>query len=256
MMRLDPETLMPYGVVLTRISGVMLAAPVFSSLNIPVRIKLFLALAMTVLLTPVLGAAARPANLERGWPIILGLELLAGLGIGLAFRWALSGMSVAGELMGMQMGLGVASTLDPMAGNNALFTDAWFSLTFVVVFLATNGHHEILRSLHASYTVLPAGQPAVALFAPEEILEQTGRVFVLGLRIAAGFMIPLMLVTFAMALISRAFPQANVFAISYTVTLLVGLLLLVSSTGTVQRAVTQGIREGVFNASRFLMGAS
>ncbi|MCW8130164.1 MAG: flagellar biosynthetic protein FliR [Planctomycetota bacterium] len=253
MIDLAPETVVPYGVVVTRVSGIMAAAPAFSSVNVPMKVRVFTALALTFFLTPIVRRHAEPRSDEI--LTVLVMEFCAGLAIGLAFRWTLSAMSVAGELMGLQMGLGIASTLDPMAGSNALFTDAWLALTYTVVFLSLNGHHEVIRALTASYTVLPAGQPAAALSSPETLVQQTGQIFIVGLRIAAGMMIPLMLVTLAMALVSRAFPQANVFAISYTVTLILGLVLLAGSSETIRRAVIHGISDGLRNASQLIVAA-
>src|SRR5690606_21922800 len=100
------------------------------------------------------------------------------------------------------------------------------------------------------------GGPFTAGMAPDLLLQQTTGVFVAGLQLAAGFLIPLMMVTFAMALVSRAFPQANVFVLSYAASLMLGLTLYATAAPAVHRVVERGIEEGTRDAIRMIQTLS
>jgi flagellar biosynthesis protein FliR len=252
--KLDFSLLTVCAVVGTRLTGVMLVAPALSSNLVPAKIKVFLLLALTFLL----GSALResipaPASLGALLPILV-IEFLAGLLIGLAFRWTLAAVEIAGEMAGLQMGMGVASTLDPSTGNNALFTQAIFALLYATCFFAMEGHHAVLRTLCASYTVVPVGGPVDAAGLTPALIRQTAELMAVGLRLAAGFLIPLLLVTFAMAMVSRAFPQANVFILSYAASLMLGLMLFATATPSLRAAVRQGMEGGARNAFEMLQG--
>lgn len=253
-MNFDLSTLPIFSAVGTRLSGVMLAAPAFSSLQIPAPVKLFVLLGLTSLLTPTL---SEQAEIPQDWIAmvpILCVEFIAGFAIGLAFRWTMAGVEIVGELAGLQMGMGIASTIDPSSGNNAMFTQSIFALLYATCFLAMDGHHLVLQTLHASYGVLPIGGKINLEAIMLDLVKQTAGVLVIGLRLAAGFVLPLMMITLAMALISRAFPQANVFILSYAASLLLGLLLFATTTPALQHSVRLGIEAGVRNAYELLQG--
>lgn len=254
MTRIDPAMVAPYAMVLSRLSGVMIVAPALSTVNIPVRVKVFFVMVCTAVLVPGLGASAVPAANAGAWPMLVGSEILVGFCIGLAFRWAAAGVSMAGEMMGMQMGLSIASTIDPTAGIPVLYTDALLSMAYVTFLLALNGHHEILRAFADSYARLPVGEVPRALSDPLLLIGQSASAFTTGLRLSACFLVPLMLVTVAMALVARAFPQANAFSLSYGVTLLLGLALLATLGPALRDAVLSGIGEGVRQSAELLFG--
>lgn len=254
-MKLDLSMVPVYVLVGTRLTGVLVVLPALASLQIPVKIKVFFLLAIVLLLGPVLGSEIRLPDYSP-WTLapLLVIEFLVGFVIGLAFRWAMAGMEIAGELAGLQMGMGVASTLDPSTGNNAMFTQAIFALLYMTVFLALEGHHMALKTLHASYTVVPVGSSLQTDGLLPLLARQSAGVLVVGLRLASCFLIPLLLVTFSMALVSRAFPRANVFILSYACSLLVGLALFASAAPGIRLAVKDGIRSGVVNAHALLTG--
>lgn len=253
-MNLDLSTLPVFAAVGTRLSGVLLAAPALSSMQIPAPVKLFVLLGLTCILAPSLG---EPTGIPQDWiemaPILF-IELIVGLAIGLAFRWTMAGVEIVGEMAGLQMGMGIASTIDPSSGNTAMFTQSIFALLYGTCFLATDGHHFVLQTFHASYGVIPIGAKINLEAIMPDLLKQTAGVLVIGLRLAAGFVIPLMLITLAMALISRAFPQANVFILSYAASLLLGLMLFATTTPALQHTVRLGIGAGVRNAHELLRG--
>ncbi len=251
-MRLDAATLIPYLLVLARLSGVMITTPGFSSTLLSARIKLIFTVLMTLTLTPSFTRGQPVDFSSEGLPLMLAIEGLVGLVIGFSFYWTMAGVAVAGEMAGLQMGLGVASTVDPTSGSNALFTQIFFALVYMVMFLTLDGHHIVIRSVHASYNIIPAGTTSLNWRSPQILVEQTAQVLVVGIRLAAGILIPLFLSTFALALVSRAFPQANVFILSFAVSLLLGLYLFALSAPALRVTAQRGIERGAEQASNWL----
>ena len=248
------DALEPLAMVVARVTGVMLAAPIFSGSQVPTRVKVFFTLALSVIMFGALNETNRQ-GLGTPLPFMLlklGLEIFLGLGIGLAFRWSLAAAGVAGELIGLQMGIGIASTVDPNSGQGAMLTEGIYALAFSTIFLAFDGHHEVIRSLRASFDAVPPGHGTFNTRAALAIIPQTMAMMSIGIRLAVVVMLPLFLVSVGIALVSRAFPQANVYSLGYSVTLMMGLVLMASAGPSLQAVVMQGIRTGTHDAVNWL----
>ena len=256
MMNFDLSVLEPFMLVGMRVTGVVLTAPILSGIQLPGRVKAFFALALSLVL---FGALDGKMQNMTGLPLTIlllkmGIEFLIGVGVGLAFRWAMSAAGMAGELMGLQMGIGIATTVDPTSGQGAVLTESLMTLTFGTLFLAFDGHHEVIRSLRASFEAVPPGGGSFHSNVVLQLIPQTMAMFGIGLRLAVVVMLPLFLVSIGLALVSRAFPQANIFSLGYSITLLLGLVLLASSGPALQAAVVQGIRSGTHDALMWTQG--
>jgi flagellar biosynthetic protein FliR len=253
-MKTDLTWLLVFGLVMVRVSGLLLVAPVFAGLYIPIKIRVFTTLVLSLLLCGPLTQQGIPAVRMDMLPVTLALELLVGLLIGLAFRWTMFGVAVAGEVIGLQMGLGIASVIDPASGMQSNFVQTLFLMIYSVIFLALDGHHEMLRAFVASYRILPPGPQHLDLSCLLELANQTMALLVVGIRLSGTLLIPLAMMMCAMALISRAFPQANVFFLSYSVSLLLGLFLLSTTGPALRLAVEHGIRQGTRDALLWVQG--
>jgi flagellar biosynthetic protein FliR len=245
---------MAFGLVLVRVSGLMLVAPVFAGLYIPTKVRMLTALVLALLLCGPVTQNNLPVVRMDLLPVTMGFELMVGLLIGLAFRWTMFGVAVAGEVIGLQMGLGIASVIDPASGMQSNFVQTLFLMVYSVLFLALDGHHEMLRAFCASYQIIPPGPQHLNIACLPELANQTMALLVVGIRLSATLLIPLALIMCAMALISRAFPQANVFFLSYSVSLLLGLFLLSTTGPAVRLAVEHGIRQGTRDALLWVQG--
>lgn len=251
-MKLDLTWVEPFLLVLTRVSGVVLVSPGFSSNSISPRVKIVLAVGIAGVMTAGLRAAGQNTRLEGSLPLALASDFIIGLVIGFSFRWAMEAVSVAGELVGLQMGLGAASIVDPNFNTSAVITESLFAMLFIALFMGLDGHLEVLRALRLSYEAAPLGKTIVSVGSLEGFASQTGYVVLSGLRLAAPFIIPGFLLAVSLALISKAFPQANVFSLSFPVTLLGGLVLIAVSGPAIRQALVVGLREGARYAQESL----
>jgi flagellar biosynthesis protein FliR len=180
------------------------------------------------------------------------MEFLAGLLIGFGYRMAMTAAATGGEAIGLQMGLGAASLIDYNSGQNAALASNLFALIFTVLFISMDGHHSILLVLRESFTLLPVREQLYSLPPPAEIASHAAYAMSAGCRLAAPVLIPLMLLTLTMGLISRVFPQANIFSISYGFSMLVGIVLLGLSMPLMRAAIHEMVRGADHSTLRLL----
>jgi flagellar biosynthetic protein FliR len=128
------------------------------------------------------------------------------------------------------------------------------TITFGTLFLAFDGHHEVIRTLRASFDAVPPGGGRFNAEVILQLIPQTVAMFGIGIRLAVVVMLPLFLVSIGLALVSRAFPQANIFSLGYSITLLLGLVLLATAGPGLQAAVIQGIHSGVHDGLKWTQG--
>jgi flagellar biosynthetic protein FliR len=167
-------------------------------------------------------------------------EFLIGLLLAAGFRLAMTSVSIAGELIGLQMGVSAASIYDPMAASSSSVVPTFMGFLYSVIFLTLNGHHQVLRVLSESFTIVPplkAGMPSFSIF-----MSQVAEMAAFGCRLAAPIGIPIMLISLGTGLISRIFPQANVISLSYGLAMLTGLVLLAVMIGTFDTVVNDSIQ--------------
>lgn len=221
--------------ILVRVSGTVAVAPVFGSRQTPAPVKVALSLILALLLLPV---APRSPGLERSAETLAGAVLsVAGeafLGIALGFMGFLifSAAQVAGGLLDFEMGFGITQALDPEFSQALPLVGNFQNLLALLVFLAINGHHQLLRALVASFRVVPLGgagpQPA-GLPGPAPSLTFLGAfvgLFAAAVQLAAPVLAALFLTNLALGLLARTVPQMNLFAIGLSAKSGLGVLAL------------------------------
>lgn len=138
---------------LTRILAFIATAPLWSNAGVPGRTRLILAIAITVAITPILPAMpiVQPASLAGLW--ILLQQMLIGIGMGFAAKIVFSGIELAGEFIGAQMGLGFATFYDPLSSSQTPVISEFINLIALLLFLSMNGHLLYLATLVQSFSV-------------------------------------------------------------------------------------------------------
>jgi flagellar biosynthesis protein FliR len=211
---------------LARITGVLMVAPMFGHRGVPKRVKLLLTLAITIAIAPMLGAPPQVPPASGIGLAILAEQLLIGLALGYVMRIASAAIDMAGELTGLQMGLGFATFFDPQSSTNTGVVAQLFGLLAMLLFLAINGHLIVLSLLAQSFTILPVGLVTMSDFGFERIAAYGAQIFVAGLLLALPFVAALLAANIALGMLTRAAPQLNLFAVGFTITLLAGFLLM------------------------------
>ena len=213
---------------LTRISGIFLVSPFFGSMNIPPYFRMALALAMTVVLFPVidgLGAVAPPETIIMFAVAAIG-ELFIGWLIGFVAYISFAAITMAGKVMDMQVGFAIVNVVDPTSGQQIPLIGSFLYNLAVIVLLATNGHHMILTALAESFRAVPLAGMEGNISLALVIANFTGGIFLTGMKIAMPITFAILLTNVGLGILSRTMPQMNIFVVGIPLQLMIGITVL------------------------------
>ncbi|WP_353621150.1 flagellar biosynthesis protein FliR [Labrenzia sp. R4_2] len=212
-----------------RIGACLMVIPGFGSNRIPMRVRLFIALAISLALSPLLVPDIQEALPDEALGTVsffIGAELLTGLFIGFLGRIFIAALETLTTLVSMAIGLSNMPGM-PIDGVDALPPVAnLFTLTATAMIFIADQHWEILRGLVQSYEVIPPGRPLAAMASLEQFAEQLARTFVLALRVVSPFVVYTIVVNLAVGLINKLTPQIPVYFISLPFVIAGGLYFL------------------------------
>lgn len=224
--RLAGNELAGFILVLARLTPLFLIAPPFSSTMVPPRVRVVIAVALAIGLTPV---ALHGQHVPSGVLALGGLVLAGGLvGLGFAFSFAVlfAAVESAGALADIGAGFSYGSLINPLNEEaSGAFTPV-FSLLAVTIFLVIGGEAWLLRGLYRTFQLVPltAAPRLTTLVGTAERVFST--VFTSAVEIAAPILIALLITDVAFGVVSRVVPQLNVFAIGFPAKVVVGLLVV------------------------------
>uniref|UniRef100_Q07SF2 Type III secretion system inner membrane R protein n=1 Tax=Rhodopseudomonas palustris (strain BisA53) TaxID=316055 RepID=Q07SF2_RHOP5 len=213
--------------IFCRVGTCMMVAPGYSRSNIPMQVRLFLAINVTLMLSPLLVATVRPLVEGAAAPAIIAIiwsELVVGLVIGLTARVFFAALETMATMIASAIGLNLAGTTEDTEHVPALVP--LITLTATVLFFITDQHWELLRGLISSYRVWV---PAVGISGENglaQLVEHLSQAFTLALRIASPFVVYSIIVNLAIGLANKLTPSIPVYFISLPFVLFGGLLLL------------------------------
>jgi flagellar biosynthetic protein FliR len=211
---------------LTRILALLASAPVTGNPQFPLTAKIGLAVLLTALVAPTLPAPPALAPDSAHALLLLAREIALGVGMGLAMRVVFAAISMAGDIVGLQMGLGFAQFFDPQSSGQVPVIGQFLSLLATLAFLTINGHLLLLAALIDSFRGVPP-ETAVSAASGAMALAQWGGVIVqAAVQLSLPLIATMLITNAALAVLTRASPQLNLFAIGFPVTLGVGFIAL------------------------------
>lgn len=211
---------------LTRILGLFMVAPVFGHRSIPTRVKVGLGVFVALVVTPTLPQLPQVELASWTGLFILVQQFLIGAAIGFVMRLVFAGVEAAGEVMGLQIGLGFATFFDPASAGQTLVIGRFLNILAVLAFLAVGAHLLLLAILVESFAVLPVSATPLAAVGFFKLADAGGMIFLLGLQLALPLIAILLVVNLALGVLTRSAPQINIFAVGFPITLGVGLIAL------------------------------
>jgi flagellar biosynthetic protein FliR len=220
--------------VFCRIGAFFMTAPAFGDFSLSPRFRLAAAIAVALALAPML-AAHYPGEAGRGGPpaiaALLFGEIAVGAFLGLLARAFVSALNVAGQVIALQSGFSLAQAFDPTQELSGAMVGGFLAVLGTTLVFATDLHHLLLAALAQSYALfIPGGLPDLG----DASAAMTGAVaqgFSLGVRLAAPFILFGLVFQAGVGVLSRLMPQAQVFFMLMPANLLIGLLLLMLTTG-------------------------
>lgn len=224
----------------------MLAAPFFGAGNVPLQLRLVLALALGM---PV-AASVSPALPAEGLVSLEGImlitgEVTAGLAMGFALQIGFAAALLAGEAISNVMGLGFAAMTDPASGQPSPAIGQYLSMLALFLFLAGDGHLLFFEIVYRSYETLPPGAAWLSSDALGGLVRFGGLVFTAGLGVAMPVLSALLLVQALFAMVSRAAPTLNLFSVGFPATLAAGIVLLAMATPVMAEALMRALSEAM-----------
>jgi flagellar biosynthetic protein FliR len=215
------DILAGFMLVLARTAALVLTAPFFGQGTGFVAHRIALIFFLAFLMYLATGAPVDAAPIELGLMTLR--EVLLGVYLGFLLHIALTAVRVAGELVGQEMGFLVARQVDPTSGVASTLVTSLYENLFVLVLLALDGHHWMLRSLERSFAFAPVGRLTLSPRLAPTAVEMFGEMFRAGLVFAAPVMVLLLLVSLVIGLLARAVPGLNVVEVGFTLRVLVAL---------------------------------
>lgn len=215
---------------LARLLGLVASAPLLSNRIVPARIRLATGLAVAMAVLPAL--PPMPAIPTDSWPALLMLmqQAMIGVAIGFMMRLFFAAVDVAGEMIGLQMGLSFAVFFNPQTGGQSSVVAEFLGLLTLLVFLALDGHLMLIKVLVASFEWLPVGVAPGGtgwLMIP----RYAATMFASGVLMALPMVATLLITNIALGVLTCSAPQLNLFAVGFPVTLTVGFAVLLLSLG-------------------------
>ncbi|MBB6636716.1 flagellar biosynthetic protein FliR [Cohnella thailandensis] len=216
--------------VFCRISSFMVVAPIFSTKSVPRVVKIGLSFFISYIVFMQVGFNDKVV--ADGYFIMSIIkEVMAGLIIGYVCYMFFTIVQTSGAIMDMQMGLSMANIIDPLTGLSVPIMGNLKNMLLMLVFLAINGHHYLIRALMDSYNWLPLDNNLFGIINGGTLTEFLARTFadtfLLALQISAPLVVAMFLLDLALALLTRAAPQFQVFVIGVPIKILIGLAILI-----------------------------
>ena len=219
-----------YVLIFVRVISLIAVAPVLSHQSIPFQVKISLGIFLALVLYPVVAAMHPAVDVNVGGMAIAVLrEAAVGMLLGFVAGLILLGAVVAGDLISLDLGLSMATVLDPESGAQNTVISQFLQIVLTLVFLLLNGHHFVLQALRMSFDVVGIGQFSIAPGLSDRLVALTGTVFVVGVKLAAPIIVASFIVNVALAVLARVTPQINVFILNFQLKIGMGFFLLLTA---------------------------
>src|SRR5438105_1918027 len=230
-MRVDisflPALAATFMLVFARIGAMVMLLPGFGETNIPTRIKLSIALLLTLIILP-LHRAAYQVDMSSLAPLLVLMlhEIVIGVVLGATARVTLSALQVAGSIIAQQLGLGFVTAIDPTQGQQGLLIGNFLTILGLTLLFATDSHHLVIAALNESYRIFSPGE----IFASGDVASLATRAFAtafkIGLQLSAPFLVFGLVFNIGLGVLARLMPQMQVYFVGVPLSILVGFIIL------------------------------
>lgn len=207
---------------LARILALIASSPIFGNRQIPARLKVGFAVLLTFVIAPTLDIPTDIDPASAQGLLILAQQIVAGLMMGFSVRLIFTAIEMAGDIAGMQMGLGFANFYDPQNASFSPVIAQFLGIIAALAFLSLNLHLSMLAALADSFQSFPisTAQPSAGAF--RTLAEWGGSIFANALQLCLPLIGALLITNLALGILTRSAPQLNIFAVGFPITLAVG----------------------------------
>jgi len=217
-------------VIMTRVGPLIFFMPVMGSASVPSQVKALFTLVIALVLLPVVNI--NPAHIPQtsiGYLVFVGCEVVFGATLALLVRMVFAATDLAGQMVSISMGMGMAGTMDPQFGTQVSLVGYLWNILAILIFLAINGHHLFFKTLVESFNWLQPGTINITEATFRGIIDGISHMFVLGIKIMAPAAVVLFLSHVAMGIIAKTVPQVPIMIVAMPMNIAVGFLFITLS---------------------------
>jgi flagellar biosynthetic protein FliR len=229
-MRIDisllPALAAAFMLVFARIGAMVMLLPGLGETNIPVRVKLAIALLLSLIILP-LHRAAFHVDMQSLTPLIVQMlhEIIIGIVLGATARVTLAALQVAGSVIAQQMGLGFVTAVDPTQGQQGLLIGNFLTLLGITLLFATDSHHLVIAALNDSYAIFSPGDTIPNGDVANLATRAFAAAFRIGLQLSAPFLVFGLVFNIGLGVLARLMPQMQVYFVGVPLSILFGFLV-------------------------------
>lgn len=224
----SPELIGTFLLAFVRVSGLLFATPVLGNRNVPPQVRILLSLLFTMAILPLVPVSRIAPESDAFIPAMIAEVLLGGM-LGLIGSLLFAAAEFGGHMAGLQMGFAIANILNPESESQTSVFSTLTSLTALLVFVMSDGHHLFVGALVKSFGSLPLGTFVVDAARTGSLVRMSTGIFTYGLALAAPVLAITLFVTVALGILSRSMPQIDVFFMSFAINISVGLFVFILS---------------------------
>src|SRR6201986_3221516 len=230
-MRLDisvlPGLAAAFMLVFARVGAMVMLMPALGEDDIPMRVKLSIALLLTLVLLPLHRSAYQiDMNSLSGLLVLMLHEIIIGIILGATARVTLSALQVAGSVIAQQMGLGFVTAVDPTQGQQGVLVGNFLTMLGITMLFATDSHHLIIEALSDSYKIFSPGETMMAGDVASLATQAFAAAFKIGLQLSAPFLVFGLVFNMGLGVLARLMPQRQVYFVGVPLSIFAGFLIL------------------------------
>ncbi|MDT8438380.1 MAG: flagellar biosynthetic protein FliR [Wenzhouxiangellaceae bacterium] len=240
--------------VLFRVGGLVMVAPVFGSRSLPMQVRVMLAVGLTLALFPIVPPVPVIDPVSLAGAIVIFQQILIGAATGLILQLAFDAVVIGIQTVSMSMGLGFAIMVDSASGVQVPTMSQFHLILATLLFLAMNGHLLLVQLLIDSFATLPVGSTGLDRDAFWMVAGWGSTVFAGAVKVALPAVTAVLIANVSIGVISRAAPTLNLFAIGLPSTILVGMVMLLITLPSFGQSVTWLIERALETITRMIGG--
>ena len=222
-----------------------LGIPLFAGKLIPVRMRMGFGLILSLLINPLVPADLSLAEHFVGAILLAMNEVCIGLMLAMMVRMVFFAVELAGFLISYEIGLMASNSVNPLLGSTDATLTSLFYYFSLLIFFVAGVHLDVMRGFVLSFEILPIGEFLLRANPMVEYVREVANVFVLGVLMAAPFIALNFIVNISFAVLGKAVPKMNVFITSFSIRIICGLVLLVSSLLLITSYILEHSRRSV-----------
>ncbi|WP_144395186.1 flagellar biosynthetic protein FliR [Pleionea sediminis] len=220
------DWLVQYILPFCRLSGMLISMAVISSRTVTPRVKILLALAISIAATPMITIDVKLELFSISMVIQILLQTLIGIGVGFITRLVFETFVIAGQVIAMQTGLGFASLIDQNTGVSVPALGQMFVMMATLIFLSIDGHLRLIELVVLSFATLPIQDSGLFFVQLDQMIYWAEMIFLTAFMMVLSAIVALLVMNLCLGVVTRSAPQLNIFAVGFPIMTVVGLSII------------------------------